>query len=53
MATVKIYKLPVKSLEKAERIFLEEATPILMDQYFTKRLKKDKVRFLKFMGYLE
>lgn len=43
--------MPAKTFEKAEQNFLESASNIVLEQYKKKRTKREKIRFLKFMGY--
>ena len=47
--------LPVKSFEKALDIFMSnnENNEMLMKQLRAKRLKREKIKFLRFMGYLQ
>lgn len=49
-----IYNLPVETFEKAEQIFHSDTVDntVLQDQYATKKRKQDKIKFLRFMGYL-
>ena len=46
--------LPVNNFEKAERIFFLDNgnNSVLKYQYDTKRTKREKIKFLRFMGYL-
>jgi hypothetical protein len=43
--------MPSKSFEKAEKNLLESASSIVLEQYKKKRTKREKIKFLKFMGY--
>lgn len=49
-----IYNLPVETFEKAEEIFKAETknNVVLSAQYSTKKNKRDKIKYLRFMGYL-
>jgi hypothetical protein len=46
-----IHQMPTKSFEKAEQNLLESASSIVLEQYKKKRTKREKIKFLKFMGY--
>lgn len=50
-----IYKLPLATFEKANEVFLKECqyNSNLLSQYNAKRTKREKIKYLRFMGYLE
>lgn len=50
-----VFKLPVKDFRKAEEIFVKENfdNTVLINQYSKKKTKNEKVKYLRFMGYME
>jgi hypothetical protein len=50
-----VYKLPLTTFEKANEVFLmdNKNNPILSAQYTSKRTKREKIKFLRYMGYLD
>lgn len=50
-----IYKLPVKDFTKAQDIFVKDnyENDMIINQYSRKRTKNEKIKYLRFMGYLE
>lgn len=50
-----VFKLPVSDFKKAEEIFVKENfdNAVLISQYSKKKTKNEKVKYLRFMGYME
>ena len=50
-----VFKLPVEDFRKAEEIFVKENfdNAVLISQYSKKKTKNEKVKYLRFMGYME
>ena len=50
-----VFKLPVKDFRKAEEIFVKENVDnsVLISQYSKKRTQNEKIKYLRFMGYME
>lgn len=46
-------QLIAKKFETAEKALLSSASNIVLKQYKQKKTKRDKIKFLKFMGYLQ
>jgi hypothetical protein len=48
------HKLPLENFEQAHKVFLQDHqnNKMIMEQYEKRKKKNDKIKFLRFMGYL-